>query len=126
MDKNTFDLISRRLAANDSVRKEEAKNLKVAHGWHNFEHGENKTVDKAGWSIGLHTVSADNNYFLVEIDNLVPPGLKNFQEARTQVTTAYQEQTEKKWLTELRVKYPVKINSKGKKAALKELLSQDK
>lgn len=125
-DKNTFDQISKRLAANDSLRKEDARKLKVAHGWHNFEHGESKAVDKAVWSIGLHTVEIDNNYFLVEIDNLVPPGLKNFQEARTQVTSAYQEQMEKKWLKELRAKYPVKINSKGQKAALKELLSQDK
>jgi len=76
--------------------------------------------------MGLHPVETEGAFNLVEIDNLVAPGIKSFQDARTQVTSAYQDHVEKNWLSTLRIKFPVKINSKGKKAILKELTSPDK
>ncbi|MEJ0055020.1 MAG: hypothetical protein WDN75_04830 [Bacteroidota bacterium] len=87
----------------------------------NYERGENKAVDKVSWAIGLHTTGEGENFFLVEIDNLVPPGTKHFEEARAQVVSDYQEIAEKNWLKELREKYPVKINNKGKKFVTGEL-----
>jgi peptidyl-prolyl cis-trans isomerase SurA len=125
-DKKSFDQVVQRLASGDSLRKDEVKKLKVSHGWHNFEKGENKTIDKVSWSLGPHAVENEGGYYLVEIDNLVPPGLKSFQDARTQVTSAYQEQVEKAWVAGLKEKYPVKVISKGRKAVMKELTSPGK
>ncbi len=125
-DRKLYDQIISRLAANDSIRRDEMKKLKVLHGWHNFERGENKIVDKGGWSVGLHPVETESGFNLVEIDNLVAPGIKSFQDARTQVTSAYQEQLEKKWIASLKLKFPVKINSKGTKSVLKELIPKEK
>ncbi len=125
-DKKLYDQIMQRLSAHDSLRKDEMKRLKVVHGWHNFERGENKIVDKGGWSVGLHPVESEGAFNIVEIDNLVAPGIKSFQEARTQVTAAYQEQLEKKWIATLKTKYPVKMNSKGTKSVMKELIPQEK
>jgi peptidyl-prolyl cis-trans isomerase SurA len=125
-DKRLYDQIVQRLSAHDSLRKDEMKRLKLVHGWHNFERGENKIVDKGGWSVGLHPVETDGAFNLVEIDNLVAPGIKNFQDARTQVASAYQDQLEKKWIAALKVKFPVKINTKGTKSVMKELIPKVK
>jgi peptidyl-prolyl cis-trans isomerase SurA len=125
-DKRLYDQIVQRLSAHDSLRKDEMKRLKLVHGWHNFERGENKIVDKGGWSVGLHPVETEGAFNLVEIDNLVAPGIKNFQDARTQVASAYQDQLEKKWIAALKSKFPVKINTKGTKAVMKELIPKEK
>ncbi len=125
-DKKLYDQIVARLSAHDSIRKDETRRLKVVHGWHNFERGENKIIDKVAWSAGLHPVETDAGFNFVEIDNLVGPGIKSFQDARTQVTSAYQEQLEKKWVAALKLKFPVKVNAKGTKSVMKELIPQAK
>ena len=63
----------------------------------------------------------DETHYLVEVENLLPPGIKGFEEARAQVVSDYQDKVEKQWLDQLRIKYPVKINNKGKKFVLTEL-----
>ncbi|HWA35036.1 MAG TPA: peptidylprolyl isomerase, partial [Cyclobacteriaceae bacterium] len=125
-DKRLYDQIVQRLTARDSLRKDEMKRLKLVHGWHHFERGENKIVDKGGWSIGLHPVQTEGAFNLVEIDNLVAPGIKSFEDARTQVASAYQDQVEKKWIAALKNKFPVKINTKGTKSVMKELIPKEK
>jgi peptidyl-prolyl cis-trans isomerase SurA len=60
-------------------------------------------------------------FHLVEIQNLIPPGIKSFDDARASVISDYQDQLEKEWVAALKKKYPVSINSKGKKAVIQEL-----
>jgi peptidyl-prolyl cis-trans isomerase SurA len=57
----------------------------------------------------------------VEVKQLVPPGIRSFDEARAQVISDYQDYLEKSWVRQLRDKYRVKINNKGKKFVLAEL-----
>ena len=89
--------------------------------WRNFERGENKVIDKVSWAIGLHDVQLEETYYLVEIESLIPSGIKSFDEARPQVIADYQSALENKWIEELRLKYPVKFNNKGRKLVVEEL-----
>ncbi len=57
----------------------------------------------------------------MEVKRLVPPGTRSFDEARAQVISDYQDYLEKNWVRQLREKYRVKINNKGKKFVLAEL-----
>ena len=90
-----------------------------------YEKGENKIIDKISWSIGIHSTEADGIHYLVEVSRLVPPGTKSFSEARAQVISDYQDYLEKNWIVELKEKYPVKVNSKGKKFVLTELKKKE-
>jgi peptidyl-prolyl cis-trans isomerase SurA len=60
--------------------------------------------------------------YLVKIDNIVAPGAKTFDEARASIISDYQTFVEKQWITELKKKYAVKINKKGKQYILKQLV----
>ena len=70
---------------------------------------------------GLQEVEADGQFYLVEVKRIVSPGIKSFEEARSNVISDYQDYLEKTWLIELRKKFPVKVNNKGKKFVLAEL-----
>jgi peptidyl-prolyl cis-trans isomerase SurA len=61
----------------------------------------------------------------VEVKRLVAPGVKSFEEARSNVISDYQDYLEKVWLSELRKKFPVKMNNKGKKFVLAELTKKN-
>jgi peptidyl-prolyl cis-trans isomerase SurA len=78
-------------------------------------------IDKIPRSIGIHESEADGIYYLVEVSSLIPPGRKSFSEARAEVISDYQDYLEKNWIADLKVKYPVIVNPKGKKFVLAEL-----
>jgi peptidyl-prolyl cis-trans isomerase SurA len=61
---------------------------------------------------------------LCDVDQLLPPGVKLFDEARASIISEYQDQLEKEWLTVLKKKYSVSINTKGKKSVIQELTSK--
>jgi peptidyl-prolyl cis-trans isomerase SurA len=73
------------------------------------------------WTVGIHETEADGMYYLVDIERLIPPGQKSFQEARATVISEYQEEIEKKWLETLRKKHNVKVNKKEVKAMIAQL-----
>ena len=110
-----------KIAKGDSITKADAKKFKSIQKTRPFEKGENKVIDKIQWSIGIHPSEADGIYYLVEVSSLVPPGSKSFSEARAQVISDYQDYLEKNWIADLKIKYPVNINPKGKKFVLAEL-----
>jgi peptidyl-prolyl cis-trans isomerase SurA len=58
---------------------------------------------------------------MVEVKRLVAPGEKGFEEARSNVISDYQDQLENQWIIELKKKFPVKVNNKGKKFVFAEL-----
>jgi peptidyl-prolyl cis-trans isomerase SurA len=60
-------------------------------------------------------------YYLAEILNILPPGPMTLEEAKVSVLTDYQEYLENQWVEGLKVKYPIKINEKGKKYVFEHL-----
>ena len=120
-DKAFLQEIQLKISKGDTITRADAKKFKSVQNSRAFEKGENKIIDKISWSIGIHQAEADGIYYLVEVSGLVPPGRKSFSDARAQVISDYQDYLEKKWIAELKKKYPVKINSKGKKLMLAEL-----
>jgi len=54
----------------------------------------------------------------------VPPGIKTLEEARPQVISSYQDDLEKNWVTALKQKYAVKVNTRGKKLVISELIKK--
>ena len=60
-------------------------------------------------------------YYLAEILEIIPPGAMTLEEAKVSVLTDYQEYLEKVWVDDLKTRYPVKINEKGKKYVFEQL-----
>lgn len=120
-DKVFLKEIREKAAKGDSLTGPDMKRFKSVTGFRAFGKGENKIVDMVAWAVGLHEAEADGMYYLVEIERLVPPGLKSFQEARATVISEYQEEIEKKWLEDLRKKHKVKVNKKAVKAVVAQL-----
>ena len=125
-DKAFLEEMQVKIAKGDSITKADVKKFKSVQKTRLFEKGENKVIDKIPWSIGIHQSEADGIYYLVEVNSLAAPGPKSFSEARAQVISDYQDYLEKNWITELKIKYPVKINPKGKKIVLEELKKKTK
>jgi peptidyl-prolyl cis-trans isomerase SurA len=110
----------------DSISNNDLRRFRSIQPFRIFERKDNKVIDKINWSVGLHDVELDNQHYLVQVKRLVPPGVKSFEEARAQVIADYQDHLEKEWLSVLRARYPVKINTKGKKLVLAELTEKKK
>lgn len=125
-DKGFADQMKQKVEAGDSLTREDVKRFKSILPRRNYERGENKAVDRAPWSMGVHRVDVDETHYLVEIDHLLPPGIKTFEEARAQVISDYQDVLEKKWVAALKEKYSVKMNAKGRKFVIKELSQVEK
>ncbi|GAB2769971.1 peptidyl-prolyl cis-trans isomerase SurA [Hymenobacter luteus] len=76
-----------------------------------FQKGENKALDQfLTRGPGSYTTQQDGRYYLVQIEGQLPAGPKSLNEARGQATSDYQNYLEKEWLSQLRAKYPVKVN----------------
>jgi peptidyl-prolyl cis-trans isomerase SurA len=120
-DKSFLKSVEEKALKGDTIPALDMKKFKSVTGFRAYGKGENKLVDMVPWAIGLHEAEADGMYYLVEIERLIPPGMKAFQEARASVISDYQEEIEKKWLDGLRAKHPVKVHKKNVNAAIKEL-----
>lgn len=124
--KETINSAMAKVLAGDTLKSEDLKQFKSVTNMRSFEKGEHEAIDKISWTIGTHQTEANGMYYLVEVNNLIPPGNKKFEEVRASVISDYQDQLEKDWIVQLKNKYKVKINSKGKKKALLELTSKDR
>jgi peptidyl-prolyl cis-trans isomerase SurA len=60
-------------------------------------------------------------YYLAWLKDILPPGPMSFEEARPAVISDYQTFLEKNWVEQLKKKYSVKINEKGKQYILQQL-----
>jgi len=77
-----------------------------------FEKKDNPIVD-ATWKKGTSDdQEKDGKVVFVDVRKIVPPTAKTLDEARGLVTTDYQNYLMAQWLTDLRAKYPVKIDQK--------------
>lgn len=97
-------------------------NIKVEDG--KFEKNERVVLSKIDWAPGLYQTENNNTAYLVEVEKIIPPGPKTFEEARPEVISDYQTYLENTWIEQLKKKYPVKINKKGKSFVMKNLTSQ--
>ncbi|MBN8652399.1 MAG: peptidylprolyl isomerase [Cytophagales bacterium] len=121
---NDKKIISETLAKinkGDTLSAADLRKFKSVQNFRTYEKKDSKVIDQVTWVSGLHEADVDGLHYLVEIKRLVPPGAKEFIEARAQVISDYQDELEKQWVAGLRQKYPVKINKKGKKAVVAEL-----
>ncbi len=86
-----------------------------------FQKEDRPIFSSLNWAVGLQ--SADNNgmYYLAEILDILPPGPMSLEEAKVSVLTDYQEYLEQLWVENLKTKYPIKINEKGKKYVFEQL-----
>jgi peptidyl-prolyl cis-trans isomerase SurA len=87
-----------------------------------FEKDERPVLSKIAWAPGLSKVELEGNYYLVKIDQILPAGPRTFEEAKGLLISDYQVYLENKWIEELRKKYPIKVNKKGKKYTVAKLV----
>lgn len=120
-DKSILEEIRAKIEKGDTLKKEDLKKFKSVQNSRAYEKGENKVIDKINWVSGIQETEADGMHYLVEVSRLLPPGGKSFEEARAGIISDYQDALEKTWVAQLRQKYPVKINKKGKKLVIAEL-----
>ena len=77
-----------------------------------FLRGENNFVDQVKWEQGLSDLIYDNqNVKMVYINEVLPPIEKELTEAKGLITSDYQDFLENEWLTELKAKYSINVNS---------------
>lgn len=123
-DKSLIDEFKQKVEKEDTISEAFLKKFKSVQSFRKYEKGDSKIIDKVSWVVGLHETQVESNYYLVEIQQLVLPGLKTFEESKASIITDYQAELEKIWLEKLRKKYPVSVSSKGKKMVLAELVKK--
>ena len=82
--------------------------------------GAIKTTAKAGTITNIVKNKEDNSASFAIIFKVYPmPGQKSFEDARGDVVSDFQDAMDKKWITELKKKYPVKVNQEVLKSIAK-------
>jgi peptidyl-prolyl cis-trans isomerase SurA len=122
--KAILDELKAKIAIGDTLQAKDLKKLKSVSNFRSYEKSESKVIDKTPWAVGLHELELEGIFYLVEVSQLIPPGIKSFEDARANVISDYQDQLEKEWLVVLKNKYPVSINAKAKKAVIQELTAK--
>ncbi len=120
-DKTITDEMLMKVNRGDSLTSADLKRFKSIQPFRLYERNDSKVIDRINWTAGLQQVELDGQFYLVEVKRLVAPGIKSFDESRSSVISDFQDYLEKEWLAELRKKFAVKINNKGKKFVLAEL-----
>jgi peptidyl-prolyl cis-trans isomerase SurA len=120
-NKSIIQDVKTKVNGGDSLTAADLKKFKTIQPFRIYERKDSKVIDRINWSTGLQETELDGQFYLVEVKRLVAPGVKSFDEARSSVISDYQDQLEKQWLIELKQKYQVKINNKGRKYVLAEL-----
>jgi peptidyl-prolyl cis-trans isomerase SurA len=90
------------------------------------ETGYFKKTDKAilqqvPWVRGVHSVENNGIYYLAWLKRILPSGFMSFEEARPAVISDYQTFLEENWVKQLKQKYRVNLNEKGKQYILQQL-----
>ncbi len=77
-----------------------------------FIRGENQYIDIIDWKKGISKdiVLEDGSYILIDIHQVLPISVKDLNETRGKVISDYQNALEKEWISNLKLKYSVKIN----------------
>lgn len=123
-DKKILEELKTKIANGDTLKTPDLRKLKSVSNFRAYEKGESKVIDKISWTVTTHETEVDGIYYLIDVSNLLPPGIKTFEEARASVISDYQDQLEKEWVEQLKKKYPVSINTKGKKTVIQQLTAK--
>jgi peptidyl-prolyl cis-trans isomerase SurA len=123
-DKAFLDEVKDKVVRGDTLKEADMKKFKSVQNLRKYEKGESKAIDKINWVPGLQETEVDGTYYLVEVKRLVEPGFKSLDEARAKVISDYQDSLEKTWVMQLRNKFRVTVNNKGKKIVLHELVKK--
>lgn len=122
--KETIDLLNKSIGSKDTT--ETASILKTRNVYHEtgvYQREDRPALTNIEWKAGQYISQNANTYHLVHVTGIAPPGSMTFDEARASVISAYQSELEMNWLTQLRKKYPVKVNDKAKKYVVEKLKS---
>jgi len=76
-----------------------------------FVKGQNAYLDNISWEAGKQTKEINGRHIYVEISQVEPERLKSFDESRSSIIRELQAQLEKEWLTNLKQRYPVVLQS---------------
>ncbi|MFM7327564.1 MAG: peptidylprolyl isomerase, partial [Bacteroidota bacterium] len=115
--------IMEKIERGDTLRASDFKKFRNASPFRNYARGESKVTDQVVWRTGIQRTKSDNQYYLVEIDQLVAPGIRSFQEARASVISDYQDELEQQWIRVLASRYPVSVNRQVKRKVMRSLQS---
>ena len=77
-----------------------------------FEKGKNAALEKVSWAPGTYTVMNGERVNYVVIEEILSVAPKKLDEIKGEVISDYQNHLEKKWIQNLKVKYPVEVNQK--------------
>jgi peptidyl-prolyl cis-trans isomerase SurA len=75
-----------------------------------FEAGDPVLPSDLKIEIGSAIYEHNNSFHLIKILEVIPSGLKSFEEAKGEVVNQYQTEIEKNWIESLREKYPVWVD----------------
>ncbi|WP_276367301.1 peptidylprolyl isomerase [Chryseolinea sp. H1M3-3] len=122
-NKNEFRTPLQELIADSSTQKIDEyllkHKIKAESGY--FKKDERAVLQKVPWSKGVHSTENNGIYYLAWLKDILPPGVMSFEEARPSVISDYQSFLEKNWISQLKKKYSVKVNDKGKQYILQQL-----
>jgi len=114
MNTGEKDLISVKLNSKSKksleylYNKESALTLRVEESL--FEKGDNQIVDTLTWEEGRQEFEDEGTLFLVEIEGILDPELKELDEVKGTVISDYQNYLEKTWIEELKRTFSLEIN----------------
>ena len=95
------------------------KKLKIETGYYKKE--DKSIFNEMPWAKGVYSLENNGIYYLAWLKDILPPGPMSFEEARPAIISDYQAYLENMWLEQLKTKYPVKVNEKGKQYILQQL-----
>jgi peptidyl-prolyl cis-trans isomerase SurA len=113
------------LEKNDTAKvRELVASYKIREESGAYEKEDRMVLSKIEWKPGVYTEKNNNLFYVIKVTGILPPGNKTFDEARPEVISDYQTYLEKKWVAQLKKKYPVKVNKKGKDLVFSRLVNE--
>ncbi len=111
------------LEAGDEKKVQEfvsANKIKVESGF--YKPDEKPVLQKVTWTKGIYPTENNGMYYLAWLMDILPAGDMSFEEARSGIISDYQTFLEQNWIVQLKIKYEVKVNEKGKQQIFDQLL----
>jgi peptidyl-prolyl cis-trans isomerase SurA len=85
------------------------QSLEAREGY--FVKGQEPLLDGIAWEVGKHTKEVNGRHVYIEIMQIEPERLKRFDESRSSIIRELQAQLERDWLTNLKQRFPVVLQT---------------